>query len=916
MDELQSANNEEDFCVDGIVDTGREALPYVENGSIDGLDIGAITGVVATVAGNPSGDKLSKSEKKAQKKEHKAQLRDQSKKIKTATKSVKKQLQDRDKLLSERTTEQRLARKSARNIVDYIGYNAMYRDGICEIETGLYSSSIAFADTSYHSVRDETKKGIFASLCRLYDQLGPSTLLQMNVINVPLRQDEIGSREFFSLEGKSGKVKEDSKLLNSVLNTKMKEGDSNINRYRLLTFSTAAPSADAAVPALKRIESESSRILTGIKSPTKTLSGEERLKALQSQIRPGKPFYFDFDRDVSPRLGMTTKDYIAPLNLDFKPFGHTDCFMTDGMWGQVLVMRDFGAELGDRVLSDIVDLPIALNVSCFAQPMDKAEAIKLVRQTSSFIDMEVIQEQRAAVNKGYDFSIMPHELKRSKEETEDLMDHLQNKNQRLFIFTGLIYTYAESKEKLDEQVLQIMDKARQNSVEIDVLAYQQREALNSILPLGHNHLDISRMFTTAQTAIFIPFATQDLNQPGGIYYGQNKYSGNLVIGNRRERLASPMGFICGKPGSGKSMFVKSEITQTVVQHPEDEIYIIDRAGEYTDIAKRYGGSVVDLAIDSETYLNPFDMVEADGGSFEKQLAFKIDAMLAQAAASAEQAGIMLSEVDQSIITRCVEIVFREAEERNKKCKKKCKCKNKNDCRAGKPPLLEDFYNVLKKQDDPEAKMIATKYERFATGVMSYFNNYSNVEWNRITDFNLKEIQEANLVFALINICEAIRNRMYANFAKGKRTWLYVEEIQSLFKYPTVLEYFSRFAAEGRKFGLILTGITQNSVALLRNEKAETIVLAADFLMLFKQSPVDRQRWVDFRNLSAQEEESIDDSAEPGDGLLLFGDARIPIRGNFPEDNDLYKLFSTNPTEAAEKIRAERLAKATAKAQAK
>ena len=42
--------------------------------------------------------------------------------------------------------------------------------------------------------------------------------------------------------------------------------------------------------------------------------------------------------------------------------------------------------------------------------------------------------------------------------------------------------------------------------------------------------------------------------------------------------------------------------------------------------------------------------------------------------------------------------------------------------------------------------------------------------------------------------------------------------------------------------------------------------------------------------------AIDESAEPGDGLLIAGNARVPIRGKFPSGNVLYDLFSTNPNE--------------------
>lgn len=173
------------------------------------------------------------------------------------------------------------------------------------------------------------------------------------------------------------------------------------------------------------------------------------------------------------------------------------------------------------------------------------------------------------MSKGYDFSILPFELKYSKEEAEGVLDHLTGKGQHLYLFTGLVYTYAPSRQQLDNQVLRIISAARGNSIELDVLDYRQPEALNSVLPLGYNHVDVSRYSTTAEITMLMPFATQELADEGGNYCGQNKHSRNLVFCDRK-KLASPMGFISGKTGSGKSMFVKTEIddmgqTVTVIQ---------------------------------------------------------------------------------------------------------------------------------------------------------------------------------------------------------------------------------------------------------------------------------------------------------------------------------------------------------------
>jgi hypothetical protein len=139
--------------------------------------------------------------------------------------------------------------------------------------------------------------------------------------------------------------------------------------------------------------------------------------------------------------------------------------------------------------------------------------------------------------------------------------------------------------------------------------------------------------------------------------------------------------------------------------------------------------------------------------------------------------------------------------------------------------------------------------------------------------------------------------MYYNFERGVTSWLYIDEVQSLFGHPAIISYFSKFWAEGRKFNLICTGITQNSVYMLDHEEARNMVLNSDFILLHKQSPLDRRAWADLLNLSTQESEYIDESIKAGEGLLIAGGARIPIKDDFPKGR-LYDLFNTKPEEIA------------------
>lgn len=159
------------------------------------------------------------------------------------------------------------------------------------------------------------------------------------------------------------------------------------------------------------------------------------------------------------------------------------------------------------------------------------------------------------------------------------------------------------------------------------------------------------------------------------------------------------------------------------------------------------------------------------------------------------------------------------------------------------------------------------------------------------------------VFGMLTALEAVRNRMYHNFELGVTTWLYIDEVQSLFGHPAIIDYFAKFWAEGRKFNLIATGITQNSTYMLAHESARNMVLNSDFCLLHKQSALDRKSWADLLALSDTEEGFIDDSIKAGEGMLVAGGVRVPIRDDFPK-GIIYDILNTKAAEIAELKRKE------------
>jgi hypothetical protein len=876
--------------------------------AVDTAGLSELAALAVPLGKAPAGTRLSRAQRKAEKEQIKQARRQNGQEQRRLAaedrerrrqagryKTVSSRVRELDKEGAKSARAQRRRRSGAADTAGLIGYDAMFADGLCELEYdakdgwGLYSETLEIDDMSYQTLREDGQRAVFAAMGQLYDYFGPSVAVQMSVVKTRIPEAEIGSRAFFDAARQDSEAKRGfAALYNGILNKKMSEGVSNLVTKRYMTYSVGAPDADRARSELASVRSgvmsNLQNIVKGGGPAARRLDGKERLAALNALLNPGRPLYFDYARDISPASPMTTKDFIAPQVLDDKPDGSASgCYFRIGeSYGQVLWLRGFGTELYDSAFSDFINLPMPLCLTWHVQNIEMGKAFNMARGQVAMIDSEVIALQMKANRKGYSANVaVPMALRHNASEAEGVVDKMQSNNQRMFSYTGLLYITADSQEELSERVKQAVRVAMRNSIELCEVYYQQKEALNSVLPLGNCHLDVSRTMLTAELAAMVPFAAVDMMEEGGTYYGQSKESGNLILHNRR-RASSPICFISGITGYGKSYFVKNEMQGNILSHPGEKVYIFDRAGEYAEMARANGGTDVVFGVGTEVFMNPLAFDLAGQKTRSQLVAEKIDAVITQAAASAAEHGRALDDCERSILSRCVEQSYELAEGRL----------------AGSMPTLGDLHKLLTSQPEHQARELALRYEMHIDGVMGFFNRQSNIDFSKdVINFNFRQLPESMVVFAFIYACEVMRNRMYHNHATGVRTSIYIEEVKSVFKYAPVLEYFARFANEGRKFGLLLTCMTQSAQAMLENPHTRDLINNAGMLVLLRQSALDRQLWTELLGLSEREAQYIDESCQPGEGLLIAGKKRIPFRGDFPKGNALYELFDTSPDSA-------------------
>ena len=66
-------------------------------------------------------------------------------------------------------------------VQDSIPFQNMFPDGLCRLEGGTFSKTIAFEDVNYRLAGPEDQRSIFESLCDFYNGYDPSIGVQMTL---------------------------------------------------------------------------------------------------------------------------------------------------------------------------------------------------------------------------------------------------------------------------------------------------------------------------------------------------------------------------------------------------------------------------------------------------------------------------------------------------------------------------------------------------------------------------------------------------------------------------------------------------------------------------------------------------------------------------------------------------------------
>ena len=750
-----------------------------------------------------------------------------------------------------------------RRVQDVIPIRRIWSDGIFLVGN-RFAKTFKFTDINYMVASQESQKNLFLTYAALINSLDCSATTKITLNNHHLNRKNFESTVLMKLRGDAldGYRQE----YNDVIMEKG-TGGSGIVQEKYVTVSVCKKSVEDARAYFTRAGAELTARFSALGARVTELDATEKLRLLHDFYRSDEEVYFHFDMQDMMRKGHDFRDYICPDSIE----KHSDYLMLGGKYARVIYLKDYASFISDQLVTKLTDQSRSMMLSIDIIPVATDEAVREVERKMLGVETNITNWQRRQ-NANNNFSaIVPYDMEQQRRETKEYMTDLTSRDQRMMLSVLTIVHLADTKAELDADTDALLKVAADHMCQMAVLRYQQLDGLNTALPIGTRKIDTFRTLTTESLAVFMPFKVQEIQEPGGIYFGENAISHNLILCNMNNLLNQSM-MLLGIPGSGKSFFAKLLII-AIALSTDDDIIILDPEGEYTPLVKALGGSVIRYAVGGSDWVNAMDMENGYGEG--SPVAFKSQFIMS-----------LLKQVDpdgigahqKSIIDRCVAQVFREQKQ------------------TGGVPTLCTVREKLLEQPEPEARGLALTMELYTSGSLDIFAHATNVDTqNRITPHHIHALRAARKQPGFVTITDAMLNRVNRNWAQGRKTHVFIDEFHIAYENEYSGNFFTSAWRQFRKRNAAPCAITQNVEYLLDSIQASTMLSNSEFIVMLNQAESDQERLSRLLNISP-EQMSYVNGAEAGCGLMRYGNALVPFVNRFPADTELYKLITTKPGE--------------------
>ncbi len=792
---------------------------------------------------------------------------------------------------SQKVAKEKEKKDFSKKVLNTIPYKKILSDDIFFLGKKMYSKAYTFDDINFNLSDEEQQYMYLERYIEFLSILDDTVDCQICCWNSQINLDDFKKKTL--LPQKADDLFEYRYEFNSrVLEENIRKGQNAIQKHMYITLTIKAPDEETARRRFKSLDITATNTFNRIGNTNmRVLTSQERVEML-------KDFFVGTDDMPVPQL--TEKDfakgidklYCAPDYFDFKK----DYFMFNNTYAKTIYIREYPSTATSEILTELLATGIEIMVTTNIETYDSAEARKLVQHQITAIDTDMAKREVKAAQHGNFSNQMPQRIKNQRDAMVSVYDKITMKDQKLFMTNMQILIKAESYEELNNNLEVIESTLKRSGCIKGEMAWEQEHGMCDCLPIGYQRkFGWMRTMPSESVAIFMPFNVKEMQMENSVYYGLNMLSHNIILFDRMKGLVNPSGFVLACPGSGKSFTVKREIVNVFLGYEDADILVIDPEREYWKLAEAFGGEVVKFSNGSKNHINPFDF---DFRLLEDE---EIDIIadkcqLLTSFISCMDSKHPLNAQEKSFVDRCVRKAYAKS----------------NVLTTLDPkdmPTLGTFLECMKEENeninkDMKDKLIIT-VDMYVNGSAKYFDNQTNVNTkSRFIAYDIRDLNGNLKTQSMLLILDYIWNRLSENRDKGRKTYIYFDEAHLLFQDEYSLDYLRMLWKRARKYGGVLTGITQNVEDLLKDDKSRSMLSNSEFLVLLKQNPTDAAKLQDILHFTDSEIQYVNDTPAGHGILVLGGKTKIPFYDEFPKDTKLYSMMTTNFSETAKMLQEE------------
>ncbi|HXH26384.1 MAG TPA: DUF87 domain-containing protein, partial [Candidatus Acidoferrum sp.] len=303
----------------------------------------------------------------------------------------------------------------------------------------------------------------------------------------------------------------------------------------------------------------------------------------------------EFQRSIT-----TLRDIIAPSSIEVQ----SSYFRLGTRYLRTLYVYAYPREIYTGWMSPIINIDEVIDVSMFVYPVESQVVLNNLRKKVGQLEASISINQEHG-------KVRDPALEAAVQDAEELRTQLQVGAERFFRLGLYITVHGNNLDELDFVQHKIETMLGQQLVMSKVASSQMEQGLNSTVPQMSDQLQIRHNMNTGALAASFPFTSADLSQENGILYGVNMHNNGLVIFDRYTLENANM-VVFAKSGAGKSFTVKLEALRSMMMGIE--VIILDPENEYQRLCDAVGGTYINLSLNSDTRINPFDLprvIESD-----------------------------------------------------------------------------------------------------------------------------------------------------------------------------------------------------------------------------------------------------------------------------------------------------------------